>query len=227
MLRSIIAVFLVISLNQLSAQEKRRLVWEGGASFNYQLFKNWRMNTSIFQRTSFLEENEIKKTELSFFEVNQFFTRGINYASKVSLGYKFRSESPVDDLSIYEHRLTQQFAYTHFSRKTRVVSRAMAEQRIKTESFAHRYRYRISVDMPLSGERIDDKELYFVASNEILFEAINVEENSWENRISTSLGFKISMKTKIELSTIYRLENLTRSIESVLFLNSRAIIRIN
>lgn len=209
---------------------KTRFVWEGGAALNYKVTDNWSFNTSIGKRSvwSTVETNgdESFNGELTFLEINHFATYRLNPAVKASAGYKYRWRDPSEGFGEYEHRFTQQLAYTHFNEIVRLVSRLRLEQRIRNESFAHRYRYRISADFPLSGETLNAREFYFVGSNEILFEAVDVDEDTWENRISGSLGYLFNLDLKVELSLTYRLENITRSTEDFLFINTGVFINL-
>lgn len=226
----IISLWAVQSTHAQSRTTQTRFVWEGGTSLNYKISNSWSFNTSIGKRSvwSTAETNGDEQFEghLSFLEVDHFSTYQINPATKASLGYKYRWRDPSEGLGEYEHRITQQVAYTHFKEVIRMVSRLRLEQRIRNESFAMRYRYRLSADMPLSGETLDAREFYLVGSNEILFEAVDVEEDTWEMRTSGSIGYLLNPDLKVELSLTYRMENLTRSIEDFLFINTGVFINL-
>lgn len=209
---------------------KTRFVWEGGAALNYKVGENWSFNTSIGKRSVWLtvetNGNEEFTGELAFLEVNHFATYRINPDVKVSAGYKYRWRDPSEGLGEYEHRFTQQIAYTHFRKIVRLVSRLRLEQRIGNESFAHRYRYRLSADLPLSGETLDAREFYLVGSTEMLFEAVDVDEDTWETRISSSIGYQFNPDLKAELNLTYRLENITRSIDDFIFITTGVFINL-
>lgn len=210
---------------------KTRFVWEGGAALNYKVTDNWSFNTSIGKRSvwSTVETNadEDFSGELTFLEINHFATYRFNPSLKASAGYKYRWRDPTEGFGEYEHRFTQQVAYTHFKEIVRLVSRLRLEQRIRNESFAMRYRYRLSADLPLSGQTLDAREFYLVGSNEILFEAVDVEEDTWESRTSASIGYLFDPNFKLEISFTYRLENFTGSIEDFLFINTGVFINLN
>jgi hypothetical protein len=67
-----------------------------------------------------------------------------------------------------------------------------------------RTRYRVSMEKPLNGERLDIKEFYLKFSNEYLYD---FERKDLEIRGSPNLGFKASKKDKIEVGLDYRLSN--------------------
>ena len=218
------------AVKEMLAQRQTRFVWESAAALNYKIADNWTFNTSLGKRSiwsTVRSNNDQKFTgDLAFLEVNHFATYRINTKMKVSAGYKYRWREPFEESGEYEHRLTQQFAYTHFAEIVRLVSRFRTEQRIRNDAFAQRYRYRISADMPLSGETLDAREFYLVASTEMLYEAVDVEINTWENRTAGSIGYQFSPNLKAELNLTYRLENITRSTQDFIFIHTNVFINL-
>ena len=216
--------------NKVLAQKQTRFVWESMVALNYKIADSWTFNTSLGKRSIWSTVGSNRDSNLrgdfSFVEVNHFATYRINTKIKVSAGYKYRWREPFEGMREYEHRLTQQFAYTHRAEVVRLVSRARAEQRIGNDSFAQRYRYRLSADMPLSGETLDAREFYLVASTEILYEAVDVEINTWENRISGSIGYLITPNLKAELNLTYRLEDITRSTQDFVFIHTNLFVNL-
>ncbi|MEQ8549746.1 MAG: DUF2490 domain-containing protein [Cyclobacteriaceae bacterium] len=226
-MRLFILTILTFLLLKVCAQERRRMVWEGGVAVDYTIIKNISFNTSLAQRTSFLEDGEGQFTELSFLEFNQFVTKKVHPLLKLSLGYKFRTVEPVEDFDFFEHRITEQAAWTHFERRFRLVSRLRLEQRIRSSTFAHRYRYRLSTDFPLSGDKIDAQEFFLVLSSELLLEIVEKEPNTLENRLSGSLGYAISEKVKADLNFTCRIEDINLDAEVILFITTGLNIKLN
>jgi len=70
-------------------------------------------------------------------------------------------------------------------------------------------RYRVSVQKPLNGEKIDKKELYLKIGNEYVW---NISSENFELRFSPYLGYKIDKKNKLEIGTEYRVNNLLSSL---------------
>lgn len=106
---------------------------------------------------------------------------------------------------------------THILRlgKYRLRNRFRAEQRFtqreKGDDFAltHRLRYRISVDFPLNGDRLDDKELYFNGSAEWLVTLPREQFFFYRNtRGSASIGYQFDNQTRIENGLELRSQNL-------------------
>ena len=73
-----------------------------------------------------------------------------------------------------------------------------------------RFRYRISYEKPLSGDRVDQGEFYYKLGNEYLA-AIDTKEVDLEVRGLIFLGFEISRTTKVETGLDYRLNRFISS----------------
>ncbi len=220
-------IFILFSvLHIANAQGKRLVVWEAGTFVTYQPLRSWNFNTSIVQRTSHLEAENDKYWQLSYLELNQFFNRKINPKFNAALGYKYRSNYPVDELNIYEHRFTEQLSCTHFERKWRLVSRLRLEQRFFQDDFAQRLRCRTSLDIPLSGEKLDPGEFYLVISNELLLQVEKGTNEEWSDRIGGSLGFVFSESLRLETNFIHRFEGLTTNYSDVPFVHTNVLIRL-
>ena len=131
-----------------SQEAETAFVWEGGVALNYEIKNSWSANSSLGKRSSWLTESKNLTSDLAFFEFDQFIAKKVDPSLKVSLSYKYRWVDPAENFREYEHRTTQQMALSHMDRKLRLVSRLRTEQRFRNNSFAHRYRYRFSIDFP-------------------------------------------------------------------------------
>jgi hypothetical protein len=218
--------FLLSLIATIGAFGQNRLVaWESSIALNYHL-KEWKLNTSIGHRTTKIESMEgIKSSQLAFLDVNQFITRKINPKLALSAGYKYRSLNPTSNEKSYEQRLTQQVAYIHTNQRIRLLSRVRIEQRFFEDFFSHRYRYRFSLDMPLSGLQLDLKEFYFVASNEALLE-FQESSSRFDNRISLGLGFVVSALYRFQVDYTHRIEGLNDTIDQIPFIHTSLIFNL-
>lgn len=212
-----------------SQSGRPKFAWEAATSLNYSYSDRWSFYTSIGKRSLWVETDDEDGLDgnFLFIDLDQFATYKLSRNFTVSGGYKYRRFDPFEDTEDYEHRATQQLGWVHFQRTLRLVSRVRLEQRFSNLSFAHRYRYRLSGDLPLSGENLDQREFYMVLSNELLYERVDNDLNTWENRIAVSLGYLFNTKWKVELQLEYRLDDLSRSVEDVPFIHTRAFYRLN
>jgi len=201
--------------------QSRRAAWENNVALNYTL-KEWKLNTSIGHRTTRQKSEGSISNQLTFVEINQFITRKISPEFTASFGYKYRKLNLSSSENSHEQRLTQQLAYIHKNHRIRLISRFRSEQRFGEAGFKHRYRYRFSLDMPLSGVKLDLREFYFVASNEVLLE-IEKPTHSFDNRATIGLGYFVSTLYKLQLDYTHRLENLGQGADHVPFINTSLI----
>ena len=89
-----------------------------------------------------------------------------------------------------------------------------------------RLRYRLSVEIPLTGERADVREVYLKANNEYL-SSWQKKDQSLEMRWVPVLGYKLSEANKVELGIDYRLSGLFQdSRRSSFWLKVNGFIRI-
>jgi len=227
-MKYLITLYFCLQVFLVNAQLES-LFWESAASVNYTLSKRISLNSGIGQRSVFNREDEVRDNfEQIFNEINQFATAKINSSIKLSAGYKYRFETPLDATSPYEHRLTQQLSIRHLNSAVRLVSRARIEQRFRNNSeFIQRYRYRLSADFPLSGASLDVKEFYIVVSSEAFLSVEKNEKNLVENRLAASLGYQLSPIIKIQLSTIQRLERLNIETNQRTFVSTDIYFNLN
>ena len=218
-------ILLLFSISTLHAfGQSRQGAWESNAAFNYG-FKKWKFNSSIGHRTTRLKQIEGHSNQFAFWEVNQFISRSVNARFTGSLGYKYRILNPSDSESGVEQRLTQQLAFVHTNQRIRILSRLRIEQRFFDDEFQHRYRYRLSMDMPLSGYKIDIREFYFIASNEALIEFID-SKSGLDNRISLGLGYVASNLYKVQIDFTQRLERLNEKVDYIPFVHTSLIFNL-
>jgi len=227
-MKYLITLLLVGQVCLLNAQSDI-LFWESSASFDYTASDRITLNSGIGQRSLFLEKEENGDSyEQLFYDIDQFATAKVNSSIKISAGYKYRFKRPFDAASLYEHRLTQQLAFSHLKSAVRIVSRVRTEQRFRNNSdFIHRYRYRLSADFPLSGASLDVREFYIVASSEFLLSAQKNVENELDSRLNASLGYVASKIIKLQISLTQRFENFNNATDKRTFLATDIFFNLN
>ncbi len=126
-----------------------------------------------------------------------------------------RRRNPFSGKAGTELRPWQQATYILRLGKYRLRNRLRAEQRFVQKErggdfqLNHRFRYRISVDFPLNGDRLDDKEFYFNGSAEWLFTLPREQFFFYRNqRGSASLGYQFNKKNRLETGIELRSQNI-------------------
>jgi hypothetical protein len=104
------------------------------------------------------------------------------------------------------HRTFQHYNFVNKYANSPIGHRFAFEQFYQTNrKTTYRTRYRISAVKPLSGERVDVKELYFKLGNEYLYDFKNAD---LEIRVTPYIGYQATKKDKIEFGIDYRRSNL-------------------
>ncbi len=179
-------------------------IWE--PEFSY----SWKQSDRLAFNSKTSAFNNIKSSNNGFAmeHIETAFSVAYNLSveTKVGVGYLFRISDPLDNPEASEYRLLQQLAVVSFIGDRRLSHRLRTEQRIQPQDYINRWRYRISYDFPLEGERLDPGEKYLIISNEILG-SFNKSEFEGENRVNAGLGF-YKQKRKLEFNIEYRTQDL-------------------
>lgn len=175
--------------------------------------------------------NEIQYRNYNFIgDMNQLLLRtGIGYNltennNNVLLGYGFintqKYVSNLDEkVSENEHRIFQQFITRQSFNRVFIQHRYRIEERLLPNDFQMRFRYFLSVNVPLNKKVMESKALYLSAYNEIF---INAEKPLFDrNRLYGALGYVINKSIKIEVGYMAQtLENTNRNQFQIVVFNN-------
>jgi hypothetical protein len=197
----------IIILCPLSVPAQSNIEWIWNPEISY--------SKKVSDRTTFISklsvfnslDNTDNKRFLQFIEPQLSASYTLTARWNIGGGYYFRWSEPLLDGNRYEHRLLQQAGYVNYLGDQRLVHRFRLEQRIRTSSYQNRFRYRISFDFPLEGERLDPGETYLVLKNEMMT-AFNASDADAENRVSVGLGWSLIGSRKLELNLQYRTQDI-------------------
>jgi len=129
----------------------------------------------------------------------------VNDKNNVLLGYGYiLSENYIgesdDKISVNEHRIFQQYITKQNIGKVSLSHRYRLEQRFVEEDFKLRFRYFLSLKIPLKIKEKGTSPLYLSAYNEIF---LNSKSSIFDrNRVYGGLGYNLSENIKIELGYI-------------------------
>tara|TARA_B100000427_G_C15475918_1_gene580735 strand:- start:60 stop:755 length:696 start_codon:yes stop_codon:yes gene_type:complete len=150
--------------------------------------------------------HEIQHRNYNIFgELEQLLLRtGIGYDIKennnILLGYGFidsrnRSEGTEEILKVNEHRIYQQFISKHAIGKIKIQHRYRFEQRFVEDDFKLRYRYFLSLNIPI----LKTNEKYYISAYNEIFINANDDKTFDRNRIYGGLGYVLNSNIKLEL----------------------------
>ena len=158
--------------------------------------------------------HEIQHRNYNLFgELEQLLVRtglgyDINENNNALLGYGFidsrnRVMETNEILKVHEHRIYQQFISKQAIGKIKIQHRYRFEQRFIEDNFKLRYRYFLSLNIPLL---ITNEKYYISAYNEIFINAS--QENTFDrNRIYGGLGYQLNSNIKLELGYMNQIFN--------------------
>lgn len=220
--------FLFFCPNSFSQNQYRRATYNNIAWFNYsgtyKLFKKWDLVTEVVHRRS---EWGAQEAQTLLRAAAQYH---LSAKTAVSGGYIYVMNYPNGDLSVPsnsafkanqtfpEHRTHQQISVKDNIGILNLTHRVRLEQRwngsmdtlnktVKNWNYTNRIRYFIRLDFPLTGNTIDDNELYLAAYNEIFINfGENVKFNVFDqNRIGFLLGYKLNNYLKVEIGVLQQI----------------------
>jgi hypothetical protein len=194
-------------------------------ALNYKVVAGYSHNFSMTQRNYLYDTSELqlKTRQLDLAHFSNLKIRD-NQSLAFGIQYRFRKNFEPDRNN--ELRLTQQYNSTSKPRIARFGHRVRSEQRITSTLTTHRFRYRFAIDFPLNGEKLDVGETYVVASTESLLSVAKGQGPAYDQRITGTIGWLLTEKTKLQFGLEYRAENYARRTEDVVFLNANLIFSL-
>ena len=117
----------------------------------------------------------------------------LGYAYILSQNYLVNTD---DKLDVNEHRIYQQFITKQGIGRVSVQHRYRFEQRFIEEDFRLRFRYFLSVNIPINNKEVVDKTVYISSYNEIF---INTDNTIFDrNRLYGGLGYRLNSSFRFE-----------------------------
>jgi len=213
-LKLLLAVLLVISTKNVYAQSETRVGMLPSINYNHKINKDWDVNFK-YESRHFVFENNISensnfKYEYSLSDISALVGRKTGLNSKVVLGFLTRIEP--DAVS---YRTIQQFIFQTKIESFRVAHRIATDQTFSSnEATEFRLRYRVSAEIPLSGQKLDAREFYFKFNTEVLN---SMQDNVYdlEFRIVPNIGYAINKQQKIELGLDNRFDSFINNQTSI------------
>jgi hypothetical protein len=142
------------------------------------------------------------------------------------LGLQYRFRENFETRGENELRLTQQYDIRHQDGALRLGHRLRAEQRFRLSATGYRFRYRLALDSPLQGQKLNTGEVYFIGSLEALLGFARASSPEYDQRVEVSIGWLLQQGLKAETGLEYRLEDYTGSTENRLLITSNLIISL-
>ena len=171
-------------------------------------FGNKDLNSSLNWHQEIQHRNYNILGELEQLLVRTGLGYNVNENNNILLGYGFIDSRNIaiesnEILKVNEHRIYQQFISKQAIGKIKIQHRYRFEQRFIEDDFKLRYRYFLSLNIPLLKT---NKKYYISAYNEIFINSS--QENTFDrNRIYGGLGYQLNSNIKLELGYMNQIFN--------------------
>ncbi|MFP5470222.1 MAG: DUF2490 domain-containing protein [Bacteroidia bacterium] len=168
-------------------------------NINISLNKNWKLNTKNEGRI--VSQNN--QPLLVRYDLALMATRKIGVYQSVGLGGSLLFTS-----NKLRYRISQQYTFVQSFSSIKLAHRLLTDQTFDNNTLSDaRVRYRSTLEIPLSGESVDNNEFYLKTNLEHLL--VITDELNYESRISGFLGYNLTDKCKFEAGSDWRLNALT------------------
>ncbi|MDG5490406.1 DUF2490 domain-containing protein [Psychroserpens sp. SPM9] len=221
--RLLVVLLLLVTLST-KAQEDTEIFHEQEFGLRHSFSKKYSANFELASR-AYVYTNEDFLYKIRQLQISHFSTLKLDLKHSMALGIMYRNRNAFENSS-NEIRITQQFNRKSLFNTLRIGHRLRSEQRFYDSFTAFRFRYRLALDIPLQGLKLDVGETYFVVTNEGLLTSSKVHKPELEYRISPSIGILLSEDLTIEFGVELRLDQLNIDTEDTLFFNTSVDIKI-
>lgn len=218
---------IVFGLNFMSAgaQSYQQMGAIPSLLFSQEINRTWDLNLGLSSQ-ALLTEDVVDGLEFPRKVRNINLQTIVSYdrspALKLDFGFLIRKVDPFDGEQAYEMRPWQQATIQFYMGKYRLRNRFRIEERFFTSELESteldmRLRYRLSMDFPLSGERLDKGEFYINGSLEALSK-LDQEDviRNWENRCYFGIGHLFSTGNRLELGPEIRYKRSVNGLNSTI-----------
>lgn len=200
------------------AQNNTEVLNENVFGLRHSFTKSYSVNFEVSNRAFvYTDDTVLYKTKQV--QISHFSALKLDLKKSIALGLMYRHREAFEDSS-NEIRLTQQYNRKSIIKTLRFGHRFRSEQRFYDEFTAFRFRYRLALDIPLQGLKLDIGETYLVVTNEGLLTSAKTHKPEIEYRISPSLGILLSEDLNLEFGVELRLDKLNIKTEERIFLNT-------
>ena len=206
------------------AQNNTEVFNENGFALRHRFGKLYSVNFELSNR-AFIYRNNSSIYRMRQLQISHFSDFKLDLRQNIALGLMYRNRGAFEDSS-NEIRLTQQYNLKSIFKTLRFGHRFRSEQRFYDQFTAFRFRYRLALDVPLQGLKLDIGETYFVVTNEVLWTSTKISKPEFDYRISPSLGILLSKNLNLEFGVELRLEKVNIKTDEVLFFNTSVDLNI-
>lgn len=148
------------------------------------------------------------RTEYERTDIELIVSANKGRLKNAGIGYLIRRS---DNDGSFLHRSIQQYSFGQQISNLQLAHRLRTDQTFeKDEAVQYRLRYRLSLEKPLSGLKVDPKEYYLKFNTEVMG-ILKEQKANMELRLLSALGYNHSDENQLEIGLDYRAEDLIGS----------------
>ena len=143
----------------------------------------------------------------------------LGFYDRLGGGLMYRFNSIGKEGISNELRFTQEYIHVIQLNAVRLAHRLKLDQRtFRSLSTEFRFRYRVSVDFPLNGLKLDPGEFYILVSTETLLLSGQAFKPEWDQRVNLAIGNQVTQTLKGQVDLQYRAEGFSNELQNQIFL---------
>ncbi|MDY8137327.1 DUF2490 domain-containing protein [Aquimarina sp. 2201CG5-10] len=200
--------FTILSCCKIQAQSEFSTGLLPGVRISTKISDQIKWINGLQSRHILTDNTKVKSFDYEYIltDISSLISIKIGAHGVFNTGYLIRFQ---DDEVI--HRSIQQYNLVQNLERLRIGHRFATDQTFNTnKSPQFRLRYKISLEKPLAGDKIDPKEFYLKLGNEYLG-IYQSNDTELEIRVLPFIGYEINHKNKVELGIDYRLSDFFNS----------------
>lgn len=218
-------IILLLCCFKVVPQSDFETLGESSLDVNHKFSQNYSINTSVRSRYYLYKDLQFTFEQRQI-DVAHFSNFKLNYNHDLSFGIQYRNRGLFSN-SANELRITEQFNYNKkLQFGIRLGHRIRSEQRLLNTETIFRQRYRLAIDFPLNGEKLDIGEAYFVAALEGLLSLSEISKPEIDQRTTAQVGWQLSETLKLQTGLEFRFEAFNIKTQNLLFVLTSVILKI-
>lgn len=202
-------IFLFASLHSFGQSPTSIFGFFPEAQLSYKTKSGFKLSTKIESQHGVINTSPEMNPEYDYYhnqtDFQGFIGKSINPFVSLTVGYQYR----IDPQSNNSNRSIQQISFVQPLTGIKLGHRIRTDQTFASEeSPEFRGRYRLSAEIPLSGQSLDPTEFYCILSDEGIISYQN-DDAGFENRFVIGMGKLLTKHQKVQIALDYRTDKFS------------------
>ena len=203
------SIFLFINLFSFGQNPTSIFGFFPEAQLSYKTANEFKISTKIESQQGVINTSPDMNPHYNYYhnqtDFQGFIGKSINPFVSVTIGYQYR----IDPQSNNSNRSIQQISFVQPLTGIKLGHRIRTDQTFAAEENPEfRGRYRLSAEIPLSGQSLDPTEFYCILSDEGIISHQN-DDTGFENRFVFGVGKLLTKHQKVQVAIDYRTDKFS------------------